>query len=130
MGKSMERLERQVDSWQRKCKALREKGQKQIDYNKKLMVEFETNKRECDRMKRLSDNLAGEVAEAREYDRDNVGLSPAQRRLSRVFDSIEDEYASELRSEKRIQNELAYNNSLLKRKVDNLNKLFMVYAYV
>ena len=130
MGKSMERLERQVDAWQRKCKALREKGQKQIDYNKKLMVEFETNKRKCDRMKRLSDNLAGEVAEAREYDRGNVGLSPAQRRLSRVFDSIEDEYASELRSEKRIQNELAYNNSLLKRKVDNLNKLFMVYVYV
>ena len=69
----MERLERQVDAWQRKCKALREKGQKQIDYNKKLMVELETNKRECDRMKRLSDNFAGEVAEAREYDRGNVG---------------------------------------------------------
>ena len=110
-------MEKQVDAWQRKCKALREKGQKQIDYNKKLMVELETNKRECDRMKRLSDNLAGEVAEAREYDRGNVGLSPVQRRLNRVFDSIENEYASELRSEKRIQNELAYNNSLLKRKV-------------
>ena len=38
--------------------------------------------------------------------------------------------ASELRSEKRMQNVLAYNNSLLKRKVDNLNKLFMVYVYV
>ena len=60
MGKSMERLERQVDAWQRKCKALREKGQKQIDYNKKLMVEFETNKRECERLKRMSGNLAGE----------------------------------------------------------------------
>ena len=59
-----------------------------------------------------------------------MGLSPAQRRLNRVFDSIENEYASELRSEKRIQNELAYNNSLLKRKVDNLNNLFMVYVYV
>ena len=106
-------MEKQVDAWQRKCKALREKGQKQIDYNKKLMVEFETKKRECERLKRMSDNLAGEVAEATHFDRSSIGsLSPMQKRLSSVFDSIESEYASELRVEKKIKNELLYNNSL------------------
>ena len=97
----MERLEKKVDAWQRKCKALREKGQKQIDYNKKLMVEFETNKRECKRLKRMSDNLAGEVAEATHFDRSSVTVSPMQKRLNSVFDSIENEYARELRNEKK-----------------------------
>ena len=62
-------MEKQVDAWQRKCKALREKGQKQIDYNKKLMVEFETNKRVCERLKRISNNLAKEVAEETHFNR-------------------------------------------------------------
>ena len=121
----MERLEKKVDAWQRKCKALREKGQKQIDYNKKLMVEFETNKRECKRLKRMSDNLAGEVAEATHFDRSSVTVSPMQKRLNSVFDSIENEYARELRNEKKTRNDLVYNNSILKKKNDSLTKLLL-----
>ena len=121
----MERLEKKVDAWQRKCKALREKGQKQIDYNKKLMVKFETNKRECERLKRMSDNLAGEVAEATHFDRSSVTVSPMQKRLNSVFDSIENEYARELRNEKKTRNDLVYNNSILKKKNDSLTKLLL-----
>ena len=119
----MERLEKKVDAWQRKCKALREKGQKQIDYNKKLMMEFETNKRERERLKRMSNNLAGEVAEATRFDRSSVTVSPTQKRLNSVFDSIENEYARELR--KKTRSDLVYNNSILKKKNDSLTKLLL-----
>ena len=121
----MERLEKKVDAWQRKCKALREKGQKQIDYNKKLMMEFETNKRERERLKRMSNNLAGEVAEATHFDRSSVTASPTQKRLSSVLDSIENEYARELRKEKKTRSDLVYNNSILKKKNDSLTKLLL-----
>ena len=89
---------------------------------------METYKREFDRIKRLSDNLAGEVAEARqfEYDRNNVGsFSPMQKRLNSIFISIENEYSREIRSNEKVQNELAHKNSLLQKKVVTLNKLLV-----
>ena len=66
----MGRLEKRADTWQMQFEKLREKHQKQIDCNKKLSEELKTHKREFDRIQRLSDNLAGEVAEARQFEHD------------------------------------------------------------